>query len=598
MSKSILSRTLMSVSILLSASLVAQEVTITWDASLQPGQIESFIQGDTTATGEQANTVYILEKGKIYLQKTEINLRKRHTMITIKGQEVTGDEVPATIQPHPLEDGTSGFTGWPNGNFQMQGRHAELHLENLILNGAMVDQSGCLGSVVTAREDHQKISFENVVTTHYVTFVGSTFGRWTDFHFNNSVATGFTNGPGGQFFGGLMWGGGSWMGTYDTLIVSNSTVQGVLGEGVVIHDQVGYGMINQCTFANITMGALFYRGQNNMQVKNNLFVNIRSHGMSTYDVSGWSTHHPGGHGVMSVLRDFTPPDSAQTANDHIFSMTDRNIHYFNNVATVTNELRDGLELYDTWSWDVSSITIDTTTTPPETTTTVTTVHDTMMAPEKMWMWMDDSTQLTLDQGVNFTATDNHWFEDPSALGFNLDPGYINAQINRTWDFRDDLQGNTAPFDGVWWQYEADGLHTSFQWPMHLDLSYDPTSAAATANEDGQAVGDPRWMGAYLNTDKGSNLPKEFTLKQNYPNPFNPTTDISFSLDKTSDINLTIFNLLGQKVRVLANGTKNAGYHTMTWNGQDDMGKAVSAGVYLYQLTNGKQTVTKKMALMK
>ena len=128
MSKSILSKTLMSISILLSASLVAQEVTITWDASLQPGQIESFIHGDTTSSGDQANSVYILEKGKIYLQKTEINLRKRHTMITIKGQEVTGVEVPATIQPHPLEDGTSGFTGWPNGNFQMQGRHAELHL--------------------------------------------------------------------------------------------------------------------------------------------------------------------------------------------------------------------------------------------------------------------------------------------------------------------------------------------------------------------------------------------------------------------------------------------------------------------------------------
>jgi len=47
-----------------------------------------------------------------------------------------------------------------------------------------------------------------------------------------------------------------------------------------------------------------------------------------------------------------------------------------------------------------------------------------------------------------------------------------------------------------------------------------------------------------------------------------------------------------------NGSKNAGVHTMTWNGQDDMGKAVSAGIYLYQLTNGSKTITKKMALMK
>ena len=121
MSKSILVRSLLAVSILVSASLMAQEVTITWDASLQPGQIENFIHGDTTATGEQANSVYILEKGKIYLQLTEIALSKRHTKITIKGQEVTGDEIPATIQPHPQADGTSGFTNWPNGNFQLYG---------------------------------------------------------------------------------------------------------------------------------------------------------------------------------------------------------------------------------------------------------------------------------------------------------------------------------------------------------------------------------------------------------------------------------------------------------------------------------------------
>ena len=70
MSKSIMSKALMSISILLSASLVAQEVTITWDASLQPVQIESFIQGDTTSAGEQTNSVYIVEKGKLYMNKT------------------------------------------------------------------------------------------------------------------------------------------------------------------------------------------------------------------------------------------------------------------------------------------------------------------------------------------------------------------------------------------------------------------------------------------------------------------------------------------------------------------------------------------------
>ena len=597
MSKSILVRSLLAVSILVSASLMAQEVTITWDASLQPGQIENFIHGDTTATGEQANSVYILEKGKIYLQLTEIALSKRHTKITIKGQEVTGDEIPATIQPHPQADGTSGFTNWPNGNFQLYGRHAELYLENLILNGAMVDQSGCLGSVVTAREEYQKMSFENVVATHYVTFIASTFGKHTDFHFNNSVATGFTNGPGGQFFGGLIWGGGSWMGTYDTLMVTNSTVHNVIGEAIVIYTQVKYGMVDQSTFANIVMGPIWYRGSNNMQVKNSLFVNNRSHGHSAYDEYGWGTHHKGGHGTFSQMPMYTGPDSASIANDHIWSHTNRNLHWFNNAWHFTDELKNGLEQNDTWSWEVSTTTIDTSVSPPDTQITVTAVHDTMRAPEMMWRFLDDSTTKVLGMDVNVTESNNIEATD---LGLNLDPQYTLTQVARTWDFRDDLQGNTAPFDGVWWQYEADGLHTSFQWPMHLDLSYSPTSVAATANELGNPVGDPRWMSAhFLNTDDGkSTVPQKFSLKQNYPNPFNPTTDISFSLDQASDVNLTIFNLLGQKVRTLVNGTKNAGIHTMTWNGQDDMGNAVAAGVYLYQLTNGSKTMTKKMALMK
>ena len=99
-------------------------------------------------------------------------------------------------------------------------------------------------------------------------------------------------------------------------------------------------------------------------------------------------------------------------------------------------------------------------------------------------------------------------------------------------------------------------------------------------------------------DNDVNVPKEFALKQNYPNPFNPTTDISFTIGQTSDINLTIYNLLGQKVRVLENASRQAGTHTLRWDGRDQMGQDVSTGVYLYTLTNGTKSITKKMALMK
>ena len=69
----------------------------------------------------------------------------------------------------------------------------------------------------------------------------------------------------------------------------------------------------------------------------------------------------------------------------------------------------------------------------------------MRAPEMMWRFLDDSTTKVLGMDVNVTESNNIEATD---LGLNLDPQYTLTQVARTWDFRDDLQGNTAPFDGV------------------------------------------------------------------------------------------------------------------------------------------------------
>jgi hypothetical protein len=91
----------------------------------------------------------------------------------------------------------------------------------------------------------------------------------------------------------------------------------------------------------------------------------------------------------------------------------------------------------------------------------------------------------------------------------------------------------------------------------------------------------------------STLPVEFGLNQNYPNPFNPTTQISFSLPKATHVTIEIFNVMGQRVSVLAEGNKEAGLHTVDWNGNN-----VSSGVYFYRLTTPEFVQTKKMLLMK
>jgi hypothetical protein len=90
-----------------------------------------------------------------------------------------------------------------------------------------------------------------------------------------------------------------------------------------------------------------------------------------------------------------------------------------------------------------------------------------------------------------------------------------------------------------------------------------------------------------------NLPIEFSLSQNYPNPFNPTTSIAYGLPVAQQVNLTVYNVLGQTVVTLVDGQQEAGHHTVEWEASNN-----SSGVYFYRLTTAQNTETRKMLLLK
>jgi hypothetical protein len=87
--------------------------------------------------------------------------------------------------------------------------------------------------------------------------------------------------------------------------------------------------------------------------------------------------------------------------------------------------------------------------------------------------------------------------------------------------------------------------------------------------------------------------KSYKLGQNYPNPFNPSTKITFELAKSEKVKLAVYNLLGEQVAVLVNGTRNAGPQTVTFDA-----KNLSSGVYFYKLEAGSTVLAKKMMLLK
>jgi hypothetical protein len=93
-------------------------------------------------------------------------------------------------------------------------------------------------------------------------------------------------------------------------------------------------------------------------------------------------------------------------------------------------------------------------------------------------------------------------------------------------------------------------------------------------------------------------PSKYKLLQNYPNPFNPSTIISFEIPENSKVTLSIFSINGHLVRELLKSFKAAGTHSCTWNGKDESGKTVSNGIYLYRISTGQFSQTRKMILAK
>ena len=94
------------------------------------------------------------------------------------------------------------------------------------------------------------------------------------------------------------------------------------------------------------------------------------------------------------------------------------------------------------------------------------------------------------------------------------------------------------------------------------------------------------------------LPGAFSLRQNYPNPFNSHTLIGFDLPAAADVDLGLYDLLGQRVATMVRGHRRAGTYTLQWDGRDDGGQPLASGLYLYRLQSAHQTETRKLLLVR
>jgi hypothetical protein len=117
--------------------------------------------------------------------------------------------------------------------------------------------------------------------------------------------------------------------------------------------------------------------------------------------------------------------------------------------------------------------------------------------------------------------------------------------------------------------------------------YSDYSKVATFTPDGTS-----------STDGTVEIPQKFEVAQNYPNPFNPSTVINFGIPERDIVTAKIYDILGREIRTLLNEEKEAGVHSLQWNGNDNFGQKVTSGTYILRVTAGSKAQSIKMLLMK
>lgn len=195
----------------------------------------------------------------------------------------------------------------------------------------------------------------------------------------------------------------------------------------------------------------------------------------------------------------------------------------------------------------------------------------------------DAGQLVIEPGrADFEDTDVGTsrevvitLENQGLSDLMIDNVQLEAPYSSNWDA--ETQGTLAPESSttitITFSPESEGLHEG-----QLIVTFDGTST--------QAI-DLIGTALPVNSVDDPNRPTEFALSNPWPNPFNSSVAVRVSLPEASDVRVSLFNMLGQRVRDLHYGSLSAGHHTLHWNGRSDSGVDVSSGQYFLRLRAGE-----------
>ncbi len=540
-------------------------------AALPPGNLNEVINADTTSGGfTKPNRVYLLKQNSgldtVYYMTAPIVV-KGNVRIVGYINPVTGH--PPVVAPFIAIDNSSiGYFFGPQGN-------DTLLLKGLYFLGTRTDTLSFTGRFVSPTGDNNVFFFDHCILEN-ISGSGNPnlFDTWNHDH-NSFFVTNceFRNNqddaPQNPGF--------AWVdpGTYpcDTAYFRNNTFFMTGGE---ILGSAGYG----CSYVDFQHNTIFLSGGggsfdlyqiHHATIQNNIFYGVSSASVPT----SWTSLGNWGSGAIII-------DSLTTLKADPYNMAEADRH----VVISHNVYFWPQQIYDCWAQ----------------------LNAGVMASDPMFPQTFISTQpgILTDKITwpNIVVSNN----DSTDPGFNSTlvataAGKMATYADTAWHHGGAGQGvrpyvyslyNPPSLTSAWPNVSSTWAATQ-GYPVPENLRYSNTSLQS-AGTDGKALGDLNWFPEQLATSVAQNreaVPGQFELSQNYPNPFNPTTRIAYTLSQSSNVELVVFNTLGQMVTTLVNGTMPAGQHFATFDAHN-----LASGVYFYRLTAGENVSTMKMVLMK
>ena len=541
--------------------------------------LNNSVAGDTLSNGTRIHHVYkLVSTDTTYRINATINAKES---VTFLGVPKSGTGKLPCVQPDVLPDNSI-----PGVFFNFIGKGTTVTFKNLYLLGIATNNktNTASGQGIQVTADSLRLVVDHCVFEQLAQFCIGYTGNWCKFYITNNKFRNLASVP-SQYYVSELLRNQNYNGAFktDTIIIRYNTL---LALPCYATAATG-GIVNFYDFShnNLLHGfknPFFLDRMVNAKFDNNIFYNAFAGGQNKAEWTGWDsftgntgasiiTMGPLDSTTAAILlghQRATPADS--TAAEALRKVEVKNNAYFWPTA-MTN--------FWTNSWNDTANT-DSVYTP----TWMNGQSTSMFANHTALPGFVQSGNQNVDPG--FGASLQNVLNASTGTGAGLIGFFVavrgGAGTTQTYGYS--LTQIPQPEPANW----------TPTWPLPeaTDMMYSNTSLKTGAT-DGSVVGDPNWWGITLGIAHQPGAPQTYELSQNYPNPFNPATKIDFTIPAASQVQLRVYNMLGQEVATLVNGALTAGSHTATFDAS-----RLASGVYLYRLTAGSFVSTRKMVLLK